>query len=68
MSLKMFVIILRWNMDEIDMLPKYIKSVYSIIMSFSEEFGREAEILGKAYVVPYYIEAVRPTTTLLKFL
>ncbi|KAL1543029.1 gamma-cadinene synthase-like [Salvia divinorum] len=49
----------RWNLDEIDVLPEFMKVVYRFIMSTYEDFVVEAEKEGKSFVVPYYREAVK---------
>lgn len=48
-------------MEEIDLLPDYIKIAYKFIMSVGEEFASSAEKEGKPFAIPYYIESVRPT-------
>ncbi|XP_047948788.1 gamma-cadinene synthase-like [Salvia hispanica] len=56
----LFTLILdRWNLDEIDVLPDFMKVVYRFIMSIYEDFVLEAEKQGKSFVVPYYKEAVK---------
>ncbi|KAH6767701.1 hypothetical protein C2S52_018684 [Perilla frutescens var. hirtella] len=56
----LFTMILeRWDMDEIDVLPDYMKTVYKFIMSLVEDYEHEAEKQGKSYVVPYYKETVK---------
>ncbi|KAH6774986.1 hypothetical protein C2S52_012547 [Perilla frutescens var. hirtella] len=49
----------RWNLDEIDVLPDLMKVVYRFIMSINEDCERDAEKLGKSFVVPYYRETVK---------
>ncbi|XP_047937667.1 gamma-cadinene synthase-like [Salvia hispanica] len=49
----------RWNLDEIDVLPDFMKVVYRFIMSTYEDFVVDAEKQGKSFVVPYYREAVK---------
>ncbi|KAH6816226.1 hypothetical protein C2S51_021046 [Perilla frutescens var. frutescens] len=49
----------RWNLDEIDVLPDFMKVVYRFIMSIYEDFERDAEKLGKSFAVPYYRETVK---------
>lgn len=56
---------LRWNMDEIEMLPDYLKLTYEFVMSVSEEFELFAEKQGKSFAIPYYIEAVSRSDFLL---
>lgn len=46
-------------MEEIDLLPDYLKLVYKCVMDFTEEFEREAEKQNKAYMVPLYIEEMK---------
>ncbi|KAL1543031.1 gamma-cadinene synthase-like [Salvia divinorum] len=49
----------RWNLDEIDVLPDFMKVVYRFIMSTYEDFVVDAEKNGKSFVVPYYRETVK---------
>ncbi|KAH6785025.1 hypothetical protein C2S51_037480 [Perilla frutescens var. frutescens] len=49
----------RWNLDEIDVLPDFMKVVYRFIMSIYEDYERDAEKLGKSFAVPYYRETVK---------
>ncbi|XP_047979533.1 cis-muuroladiene synthase-like [Salvia hispanica] len=49
----------RWNLDEIDVLPDFMKVVYRFIMSTYEDLLVDAEKQGKSFVVPYYREAER---------
>ncbi|KAH6770146.1 hypothetical protein C2S52_014949 [Perilla frutescens var. hirtella] len=49
----------RWNLDEIDVLPDFMKVVYRFIMSVFEDYEREAEKQGKAFAIPYYRETVK---------
>ncbi|GER55361.1 Cis-muuroladiene synthase [Striga asiatica] len=49
----------RWDVNEIDRLPNYMKIVYEFIMSMYEDFKRDAEEQNKSFVVPFYIEAVK---------
>ncbi|XP_057766251.1 gamma-cadinene synthase-like isoform X5 [Salvia miltiorrhiza] len=46
----------RWNLDEIDVLPEFMKVVYRFIMSVYEDYVGEAERQGKSFAVPYYRE------------
>ena len=48
----------RWNMDEVDRLPEYMRTVYRFIMSTFEDYERDAPKLGKAFAIPYFIETV----------
>ncbi|XP_047983102.1 gamma-cadinene synthase-like isoform X1 [Salvia hispanica] len=48
----------RWDLDEIDVLPDFMKVVYRAFVSEYEDYVVEAEKQGKPYVVPYYKEAV----------
>ncbi|KAH6809081.1 hypothetical protein C2S51_026864 [Perilla frutescens var. frutescens] len=59
MDNKILGIFLRWNLDEIDVLPDFMKVVYRFIMSIYEDFERDAEKLGKSFAVPYYRETVK---------
>lgn len=49
-------------MDQIDLLPDYMKIVYKFVMNIYEDFEREAEKQDKSFAVPYYREAVSPTS------
>ncbi|XP_057766248.1 gamma-cadinene synthase-like isoform X2 [Salvia miltiorrhiza] len=49
----------RWNLDEIDVLPEFMKVVYRFIMSVYEDYVGEAERQGKSFAVPYYRETVK---------
>lgn len=46
-------------MEEIDLLPDYLKFVYKCVMDFTEEFEREAEKQEKAHMVPLYVEEMK---------
>ncbi|GFQ01962.1 cis-muuroladiene synthase [Phtheirospermum japonicum] len=48
----------RWNIDEIDRLPNYMKIVYSFILNVYEDYEREAAEQGKLFAVPYAKETV----------
>ncbi|GFQ01960.1 cis-muuroladiene synthase [Phtheirospermum japonicum] len=48
----------RWNIDEIDRLPNYMKIVYRFILSVYENYEREAAEQGKLFAVPYAKETV----------
>ncbi|XP_047975872.1 cis-muuroladiene synthase-like [Salvia hispanica] len=49
----------KWNMDEADQLPEYMRTVYRFIMSTCEDYERNALKLGKAFATPYFIETVQ---------
>ncbi|GFQ04033.1 gamma-cadinene synthase [Phtheirospermum japonicum] len=49
----------RWNMNEIDRLPDYMKTVYQYIMSIYEDYERDATKLDKSFAAPYYRETVK---------
>nr|AZB50513.1 terpene synthase 5 [Prunella vulgaris] len=49
----------KWNLDEIDVLPDFMKIVYRFIMSVYEDFEREAEQQGKSFAAPYYSESLK---------
>ncbi|XP_047979542.1 gamma-cadinene synthase-like, partial [Salvia hispanica] len=49
----------KWNMDEVDRLPEYMRTVYRFIMSTFEDYERDAPKLGKAFAIPYFIETVQ---------
>nr|QEV81840.1 terpene synthase 1 [Prunella vulgaris] len=56
----LFTLILeRWSLDEIDVLPDFMKVVYRFIMSVVEDYEAEAEKQGKSFAVPYYKEAMK---------
>ncbi|KAL3650161.1 hypothetical protein CASFOL_006564 [Castilleja foliolosa] len=48
----------RWNIDEIDRLPDYMKIVYMLILSVYEDYEREASEQGKLFAIPYAKETV----------
>ncbi|GFQ01961.1 gamma-cadinene synthase [Phtheirospermum japonicum] len=48
----------RWNIDEIDRLPDYMKIIYRLILSVYEDYEREAAEQGKSFAVPYAKETV----------
>ncbi|KAL3650158.1 hypothetical protein CASFOL_006561 [Castilleja foliolosa] len=48
----------RWNADEIDRLPDYMKTVYRFILSVYEDYERDAAGQGKLFAVPYAKETV----------
>lgn len=49
----------RWNLDEIDVLPDFMKVVYRFIMSLYEDYEREAEKSEKSFAPLYYRESVK---------
>ncbi|KAG6432089.1 hypothetical protein SASPL_103662 [Salvia splendens] len=49
----------RWNMDEVDRLPEYMRTVYRFIMSTCQDYERDALKLGKAFATPYFKETVQ---------
>ncbi|KAK6161730.1 hypothetical protein DH2020_005111 [Rehmannia glutinosa] len=49
----------RWDMNEIDRLPDFMKTVYRFIMSIYEDFERDAAKQDKSFAVPYYKETVK---------
>ncbi|KAG8389007.1 hypothetical protein BUALT_Bualt02G0184600 [Buddleja alternifolia] len=49
----------RWNVDEVERLPDYMKIVYKFILSMYEDYEREAAKRGKSFVTPYAIESVK---------
>ncbi|KAL3618163.1 hypothetical protein CASFOL_038484 [Castilleja foliolosa] len=50
-------IIERWNIEEIDQLPDYMKIIYRFTLSVFEDYERDAADQGKLFLVPYAIEA-----------
>ncbi|CAA0815538.1 Alpha-humulene/(-)-(E)-beta-caryophyllene synthase [Striga hermonthica] len=49
----------RWDINEIGLLPNYMKIAYEFIMGMYEDFKREAEERDKSFAVPAYVEAVK---------
>ncbi|KAL1542975.1 cis-muuroladiene synthase-like [Salvia divinorum] len=49
----------KWNMDEVDRLPEYMRTVYRFIMSTCQDYEHDALNLGKAFATPYFIETVQ---------
>ncbi|KAI3449960.1 hypothetical protein Pfo_006625 [Paulownia fortunei] len=49
----------RWNINEIDRLPDYMKIFYRFILSIYDDYEREAAIQGKLFAVPYAKETVK---------
>ncbi|KAK6161727.1 hypothetical protein DH2020_005108 [Rehmannia glutinosa] len=49
----------RWDMNEIDRLPDYMKIVYQFVMSIYDDFERDAAKEDKSFAVPYYRETVK---------
>ncbi|KAL3618141.1 hypothetical protein CASFOL_038462 [Castilleja foliolosa] len=52
-------IIERWNIDEIDQLPNYMKIIYRFTFSVFEDYEREAADQGKSFAVPYAKETIK---------
>ncbi|PIN00286.1 Gamma-curcumene synthase [Handroanthus impetiginosus] len=50
----------RWNVDEIELLPDCMKTVYQFIMSIFEEYERDATKQEKSFAIPYFKESLRP--------
>ncbi|KAK6121266.1 hypothetical protein DH2020_044969 [Rehmannia glutinosa] len=52
-------ILKRWDMEEIDRLPNYMKVVYRFIMSVYEDYECDATKQGKSFALPYCREEVK---------
>lgn len=53
------LIFLRWNLDEIDHLPNYMKIIYRLVLSiYDDDFKCEAEKQGQSFAVSYAKETV----------
>ncbi|KAG6431209.1 hypothetical protein SASPL_109286 [Salvia splendens] len=56
----LFTLILdRWNLNEIDVLPDFMKVAYRFILSIYEDLALDAEKHGKSFIVPYYRKIVK---------
>ncbi|KAK6164143.1 hypothetical protein DH2020_001007 [Rehmannia glutinosa] len=49
----------RWNIDETDQLPEYLKILYKFILTIYDDYEREAAKQGKLFAVPYAKETVK---------
>ncbi|KAL0389338.1 UNVERIFIED_CONTAM: Gamma-cadinene synthase [Sesamum calycinum] len=49
----------KWDINEIDRLPDYMKIIYKFILNLYEEYEVEAAKQGKLFAVPYAKEAVK---------
>ncbi|KAL2231042.1 UNVERIFIED_CONTAM: Gamma-cadinene synthase [Sesamum indicum] len=49
----------KWDIDELDRLPDYMKIIYKFILNLYEDYEVEAAKQGKLFAVPYAIEAVK---------
>ncbi|KAK4383260.1 Gamma-cadinene synthase [Sesamum angolense] len=49
----------RWDINEIDRLPDYMKIIYKFILNLYEEYEVEAAKQGKLFAVPFAKEAVK---------
>ncbi|KAL0435391.1 UNVERIFIED_CONTAM: Gamma-cadinene synthase [Sesamum radiatum] len=49
----------RWDINEIDRLPNYMKIVYRFILSIYDDYEVEAVKQGKSFAIPYAKEAVK---------
>ncbi|KAL0419574.1 UNVERIFIED_CONTAM: Gamma-cadinene synthase [Sesamum radiatum] len=49
----------KWDINEIDRLPDYMKIIYKFILDLYEEYEVEAAKQGKLFAVPYAKEAVK---------
>ncbi|GER51442.1 cadinol synthase [Striga asiatica] len=43
----------RWNIDEIDCLPDYMKPIYKCVLKMYDEYECEAVERGKPFAIPY---------------
>ncbi|KAL0459232.1 UNVERIFIED_CONTAM: Vetispiradiene synthase 1, partial [Sesamum latifolium] len=49
----------RWDINEIDRLPDYMKIIYKFILDLYEDYEVEAAKQGKLFALPYAKEAVK---------
>ncbi|KAK4419563.1 Gamma-cadinene synthase [Sesamum alatum] len=49
----------RWDINEIDRLPDYMKIIYRLILNLYEDYEVEAAKQGKLFAVPYAKETVK---------
>ncbi|KAL0435410.1 UNVERIFIED_CONTAM: Gamma-cadinene synthase [Sesamum radiatum] len=49
----------KWDINEIDRLPDYMKIIYKFILNLYEDYEVEAAKQGKLFAVPYAKEAVK---------
>ncbi|KAK4383261.1 Gamma-cadinene synthase [Sesamum angolense] len=49
----------KWDINEIDRLPDYMKIIYKFVLNIYEEYEVEAAKQGKLFAVPYAKEAVK---------
>ncbi|KAL3649970.1 hypothetical protein CASFOL_006373 [Castilleja foliolosa] len=49
----------RWDMNEIDILPDYMKTVFQFVVSIYEDVERDAAEQGKSFAAPYFKEAIQ---------
>ncbi|KAK6141551.1 hypothetical protein DH2020_024707 [Rehmannia glutinosa] len=49
----------RWNIDETDQLPDYMKIIYRSILRIYDDYEREAAKQAKLFAVPYAKETVK---------
>ncbi|XP_073143851.1 (-)-5-epieremophilene synthase STPS3-like isoform X2 [Henckelia pumila] len=49
----------RWDIREIDLLPDYMKPLYSAVLKLYDEFKEELATEGRSYVVDYTINAFK---------
>ncbi|KAI3449959.1 hypothetical protein Pfo_006624 [Paulownia fortunei] len=49
----------RWNIDETDQLPDYMKIIYRFTLNMYDDYEREAAKQGKLFAVPYAKETVK---------
>nr|O48935.1 RecName: Full=Beta-farnesene synthase [Mentha x piperita]AAB95209.1 (E)-B-farnesene synthase [Mentha x piperita]AEA49038.1 (E)-beta-farnesene synthase 1 [Mentha asiatica]AEA49040.1 (E)-beta-farnesene synthase 1 [Mentha asiatica] len=49
----------KWDRDEAERLPEYMKIVYRFILSIYENYERDAAKLGKSFAAPYFKETVK---------
>nr|ANO43018.1 terpene synthase 11 [Tripterygium wilfordii] len=49
----------RWNMDAVDQLPDYMKSLYTILVNLFQQIDDEVRNQGKSYAIHYAKETVK---------
>uniref|UniRef100_A0A1W7HBY7 Putative gamma-cadinene synthase n=1 Tax=Scoparia dulcis TaxID=107240 RepID=A0A1W7HBY7_SCODU len=52
----------RWNINDINQLPDYMKVVYRVTLSVYEEYEHAVSKQGRSYAVSYAIEAMKQLT------
>ncbi|PIN00640.1 Gamma-curcumene synthase [Handroanthus impetiginosus] len=49
----------RWNMDQTERIPDWMKIAYQFVMSTYEDYERDATKQEKPFAIPYFKEAVK---------